>query len=107
MRISFSRTGGFAGIRLAAAFEPGVLSPAVEQDVRQLALHAHFFELPGELQSHSPGADRFSYQVSVEDGEHRHEVRISEAAAPPALRALLRLLTELAIQHARSAPAHH
>jgi hypothetical protein len=107
VRISFSRTGGFAGIRLAAAFESGTLSPAVEQDVRQLAFHAHFFDLPGELQSRSPGADRFSYQVSIEDGEHRHAVRISEAAAPPELRALLKFLTDLAVQHARSAPAHH
>jgi hypothetical protein len=98
--------GGFAGVKLAAAFEPGALSPAVEQDVRQLAFHAHFFELPGELPSHSPSRDRFSYQVTIEDGEHRHAVRIAEAAASPELRALLHLLTELAMQQARNAPHH-
>lgn len=104
MRISFLRTGGFAGLKLQANFEPGALAPEVEEEVRRLADQAGFFDLPDELTARSPGADRFGYQISIEDGDRSHAVRIAEAAAPPPLKALLDRLTKLAQQPGRPAP---
>ncbi len=96
MRIAFSRTGGFAGTGLTADFPPGSLPPEVEEELRRLADDARFFDLPDEPPAPVPGADRFVYRVSLEDGARRNTVRVVESSASLPLRALLRRLAELA-----------
>ena len=64
--------------------------------LRELVEAAGFFELPEELAGPGGGADRFLYTLTVEMDGRRHTVRTAEAAAPAALRSLIRWLTNTA-----------
>jgi hypothetical protein len=96
IRIEYERTGGFAGIRLAATINTATL-PADQAGALHSAIEAaHFFDLAAGIPLPSQGADQFSYHVTIEDGGKRHTVDVGEAAASPALQALLQQLTLLA-----------
>jgi hypothetical protein len=96
IRIVFSRTGGFAGLRVSSVFEPGTLPSSEEDEIRRMVDQSGFFELPTEIAARSPGADRFVYQVTIEEAGKSHSVQVAEAAAPESLKPLLRRLTDLA-----------
>ena len=93
MRVHFERTGGMAGMQFAATIDGEALTPDERAQFEELITAVDFFALPERLVAPSPGADRFQYRVTVERGEERHTVVISEAVAPPALRPLLDWLT--------------
>ncbi len=95
MRITFSRTGGFAGVKLAATFEPGRLSAEVIVEIEQLAQQADFFALPPQIASSSGSADRFVYCLTIEDTGRSHSVQVGEGAAPESLKPLLHRLLDL------------
>ena len=96
MRIEYERTGGFAGMRLAATIDTATL-PADQAGALHSAVEAaHFFDLPARIPSRSGVADQFLYHVAIEDVGKRHTVDVGETAAPPALQALLQQLTQLA-----------
>jgi hypothetical protein len=92
MRVHFERTGGMAGMRLAATIDGEDLAPDERAQLEELVTAVDFFALPERLTAPSSGADRFQYRVTVERGDRRHTVLIGEAAAPPALRPLLEWL---------------
>jgi hypothetical protein len=48
-----------------------------------------FFELPAEIPNSRPGADRFQYQLSIEEAGVRHSVKVDEANLPDTLRPLI------------------
>jgi hypothetical protein len=74
MRFHFVRTGGFAGLRLAATIDTEVL-PEEECELLMDELdNANFFELPSVLEASSGGADRFQYEVTVERDEDQHTI---------------------------------
>jgi hypothetical protein len=96
MRIDYERTGGFAGMRLAATIDTATL-PADQAGALQGAIEAaHFFDLPARIPSPPQVADQFNYHVTIQDGGKRHTVDVGEAAASPALLELLQQLTLLA-----------
>ena len=96
MRIEYERTGGFAVIRLAATIDTATL-PADQAGALQSAIEAaHFFDLPAKIPAPPQVADQFNYHVTIQDGGKRHTVDVGEAAASPALQALLQQLTQLA-----------
>ncbi len=105
MRIQFERTGGFAGMRLAVTIDSEALSQEEAIRLRELVDAAGFFELPEEITTPTPGADRFLYTLTVEVEGRRHTVRTSDAAAPAALRSLIDWLTKAAREaHKSSQP---
>lgn len=55
-----------------------------------------FFDLPREFTTSTPGADRFQYQVSIENNRRKHTVRMNEAAIPLSLKPLVNQLTKIA-----------
>ena len=59
---------------------------------------AGFFELPAVIAASSRGADRFQYNLTVEDNGKRHSVEIHETDTLPAPLKLLHL-TEIARTH--------
>ena len=93
MQIQFERTGGFAGMRIAAAIDLESLAPQDEHELRHLVDAAGFFRLPQVITESTPNADRFVYRVTVEAEEQRHTVEVSEGAVPSSLRPLLEWLT--------------
>jgi hypothetical protein len=89
MRIWFERTGGFAGRSLHGLLDSTSLPELQARRLAELLDQSHFFALPQKLESPSPGADRFSYRVTVETDSGSHTVEAGEAAVPPELRPLL------------------
>ena len=96
MRIHFRRTGGFAGMRLEVTVDSSELPGEEVERLRLLVRKAHFFELPDALEGAAPGADRFSYTLTVESGGRAHTVHASDAAIPDDMRPLLQWLQDAA-----------
>jgi hypothetical protein len=96
MKISFLRTGGFAGLRLATTIDSTTLSPEETAHLRMLVENAGFFALPASLKAKASGADRFQYTITIETPEQQHTVTADESAVSPALRQLLNWLTKAA-----------
>lgn len=96
MRFHFVRTGGFAGLRLAATIDTEAL-PDEECELLMDELdNANFFELPPVLGNPSGGADRFQYEVTVEGADNSHRIEAGEAAVPEKLQPLIQHLERLA-----------
>ena len=96
MQIDFVRSGGFAGMRLAASLDTQNPPSAAGANLEKLVADAAFFELPAEIRSASPGADRFEYRITIAAGQNTHVVSLQEAAMPDPLRPLIEQLTALA-----------
>jgi hypothetical protein len=96
MRINFERTGGFAGMRLAATIDTATLPADQASGLQGSVEAAHFFDLPARIPSPPQAADEFQYHVTIEAGGKKHTVDVGEGSASPALQALLQELTLLA-----------
>lgn len=96
MRIIFSRSGGMAGVRLRTTVNEGDLSAQQAAKLRRLVKAADCFQLPKQLAADPKQPDRFQYELTLEDGEHRHTITIDEEAATPALLKLIEWLTDVA-----------
>ncbi len=102
MRIDYERTGGFAGMRLAAQIDTAALPADQARALHDSIEAAHFFDLPARIPAAPKVADQFHYHVAMEAEGKRHTVDVGEASASPALQELLQQLTVLA-REARSA----
>ena len=96
MRITFSRSGGLAGLRLQTTVREDDFSAPQAARLRRLVDAADCFRLPQQLAADRKQPDRFQYELTVEDGGRRHTITIDEEAASPALQKLLAWLTDVA-----------
>ncbi len=96
MRIHFVRTGGFAGMRLASTIDSDALPEEENQMLQSELDNAHFFELPTQLAGESGGADRYQYEITVEEGGKKHTVAAGESALPGQVQPLVQHLERLA-----------
>ena len=103
MRISFERTGGFAGLRIAVSLDLSTLSEETANELRQLVDDANFFELPKEITNDDPSADRFAYTVTVETEEREHTIHVQNAPPPDGISNLVNKLIEVARSQNQSA----
>ena len=88
MIIRAERSGGFAGLRKSVTLDTRELSLQDRQELASLIDAANFFNLPGQIHSPQPGADRFQYKVSVERQGQKHQVTFDDNAGPNGLSAL-------------------
>lgn len=96
MRIQFVRSGGFAGLRMATEIDGEALSPEELQNLREALDNAHFFTMPEEMMGEMPGADRFQYEITVEDQGLQHTVVTNEASLPQEMQPLIHQLEQIA-----------
>jgi len=96
LRISFERTGGFAGITMKAAVDEKDLAPDEAQKLRRLVEEADFFNLSKKIMPRSPRPDRFQYELSLEESSRQHTVTTSEEVLPAKLKPLVNWLMEKA-----------
>jgi hypothetical protein len=96
MRITFIRSGGFAGVRLRTTVNEEELSAEAAAQLRQLVDGADCFRLPGKIAADRKQPDRFQYELLIEDGERQNSILVDEEAASPALQPLLEWLTDVA-----------
>ena len=100
-RIKFERTGGFAGIRLAADFELEDLPGDQAEQLQELLDDMDFLELPEHLVSERTIPDSFTYYIEVKYEESQHTVTTTDGAAPQKMEPLLDLLNRIARQRAQ------
>lgn len=96
MRIHFVRTGGFAGMQLANTIDSEELPEDEVQALKSELDNARFFELPTYLSGGTGGADRFQYEITVDDGRQKHTVAAGESALPSNVQPLVQHLEQLA-----------
>jgi hypothetical protein len=91
MRIQFERSGGIAGITVKKAVDTTRL-PAQERAELEAMVHAIDFDhVPPAPRT---GADRFQYDIKIEDGRRRH-VSLTDGQLTPQFRALIDHLTAM------------
>jgi hypothetical protein len=96
MRISFERTGGFAGITKKTTVDTDTLLPNEASTLLRLVEAADLFRLPELITSPNLQSDRFQYKLTVEDHGKQHTVTVSESALPGTLRPLIEWLQSIA-----------
>ena len=94
MRISFERSGGFAGITMKTAVDEKDLAPDEAQKLRQLVEEAGFFNLSKKIIPRTPQPDRFQYELRLEEKGRQHTVTMGEEAMPAKLKPLVKWLME-------------
>jgi len=100
-RIKFERTGGFAGIRVAADIDLDGLPREQADQLRELLDEVNFDELPEKLMKGDQVPDGFTYSITVESEKGEHTVTTSDTSAPAKMQPLLELLYQIARQRAR------
>ena len=83
------------GQEISLNLEINSLAAAEAQNLLQLVNKADFLKLPEDLIALST-PDEFQYTITLESGDSRHTVRVSDTSAPESLRMLLEELTILA-----------
>ncbi|MBW4448724.1 MAG: hypothetical protein KME38_18150 [Spirirestis rafaelensis WJT71-NPBG6] len=94
MRISFERSGGFAGIIRTTNIDTATLPPNECKQVSELIQSASFFELPQTITSDTRGSDRFQYTLTVEDNGKQHTITVGESALSGELKSLIEWLKD-------------
>jgi hypothetical protein len=95
MRISFERSGGFAGITRTKTIDTATLPPNESNQVSQLIQSAGFFELPQTITSDTRGSDRFQYTLTVENNGQQHTITVGESALSGDLKSLIECLNNV------------
>lgn len=103
-KIKFERTGGFTGMRIAADIEPADLPEDQARTLLELLDDMDFNELPEHFAG-QPGADQFTYAITVETTKWEHTVVTGDASAPEKMHDLLELLNRLARKQMRRKPS--
>jgi len=95
MRIEFTRSGGFAGMRVAKVLNTDEMPEGEALEFKELVKSSGFFDLPESLRSQ--GADKFQYDITIESDGRSHTVKADEDAIPPALVPLVKRLESCAL----------
>ena len=83
MRISVTRTGGYAGLSTPVAdLDTARVSDSARARITALVDACGFFALPDTVQGTGVGADMFRYEITVEDGPRRHTVAFVDDDSP-------------------------
>jgi hypothetical protein len=97
MKIEFSRSGGFAGLRLKATVDTETLDAERAAEIAGLVAASGFFELPERARDNEQIRDGFEYHVRISTAAHpSHSVAVGQQDVPEQLQPLLDLLTAIA-----------
>ena len=94
MRMTVSRTGGFAGLRPPpAVLDTATLAGAAKKRVEQLVAACGFFDLPVTPTGAGKSADQFLHRLTIaHDDGREHTVEFTADAVSGPLRDLLHLV---------------
>jgi hypothetical protein len=101
MKISFERTGGFAGMRVAISLDLEALPDLEAKTLKKLVLDADFFSLT-EPRDGRTYADGFQYTIAIEGEEQHRTLQLSDGSIPEKMRPLVEYLS----LRARRQPRH-
>jgi Emfourin len=86
MEITVRRTGGFAGVPRTARVQTHALDRSDADELHALVREA---DLPKVAGKKPPGADRFQYEIHVDDGDSKQHAVVHEGAMPEPVRKLV------------------
>ena len=95
MKISYQRTGGFAGMVMSFDLDIADLPSEEADELANLVASAKFFELPVKISTDASIPDQFQYVVTVETEGKQHSVEVGDASMPENLWPLLEKLRVL------------
>ena len=100
-KIKYERTGGFAGIRLAADIKVNDLPEDQKKEILELLDDLDFEEIPAKLAGKMPMPDEFVYSIIVESEKREYKVLAGESALPSDMQPLLEILERIAKRQMR------
>lgn len=100
-RITFERTGGFAGTHIRASFKPEDLPKEQVEALEELLDELDFDELSQQAMNNPSLPDQFTYRITVETKDGEHRIVTGDRSAPEKLQELLQMLNRIARQQAR------
>jgi hypothetical protein len=92
MKVTFVRSGGFAGLKMVATVDSSDLPPDQQDTVSRLLTE----DLRGQGANRPGAADQFSYQLEIQQGDHTVKRRWDEPEVLETVRPLLAGLTKAA-----------
>lgn len=100
-RIKFERTGGFAGIRLAAEFEMDELPDDQKKQLLELIDEIDLDEILEKLGSKASMPDEFTYNLVITTEHIEHTVMFGDSVMPAEVRPLIEMLESIAKRQMR------
>lgn len=100
-KIKFERTGGFAGIRIAADIEMDDLPDDQKHEILELLEEMDFDELSEKLSGGMAVPDGFVYSITVKSKEKEYKVLTGESALPDDMQPLVEILERIAKRQMR------
>jgi len=96
MKIIIKTSGGFANIARTVSVDTATLAPQEAADLEAQVTAGGLRDLPRVLRAPNPGADRLTYEITLDDQGRRHVVQADEAAVPERLHRLIEHVRSLA-----------
>jgi len=100
-RITFERTGGFAGMHNVVNINPHDLSDEQAEALRELLDELDFDELPKQAMNNPSLPDQFTYHITVETKQGEHSLVTGDASAPEDMQELIQMLNRIARKQAQ------
>jgi hypothetical protein len=100
-RITFERTGGFAGMHNVVNINPRDLPEEQAEALRELLNELDFDELPKQAMNNPSLPDQFTYHITVETKQGEHSVVTGDTSAPEEMQELIQMLNRIARQQAQ------
>jgi hypothetical protein len=100
-RITFERTGGFAGMHNVVNINPRDLSKEQADALLKLLDELDFDELPKQAMNNPSLPDQFTYHITVETKQGEHSLVTGDASAPEEIQELVQMLNQIARKQAR------
>lgn len=100
-KIKFERTGGFAGIRLAAEIEMDDLPEEQREEILELIDDIDLDEVLGKLGSKPSMPDEFTYNLIITTEHIEHTIMIGDSNLPDEAKPLIKILESIAKRQMR------
>jgi hypothetical protein len=94
MKITITRSGGFAGISKSFSADDNTLNESDGKRIKELIQNSNFFEMSSKssVPQRRGAADFIVYRITVEEGEKSHTVERTESTIDSSLKSLVKLL---------------
>ena len=100
-RITFERTGGFAGMHNVVNINPRDLPEEQAEALRELLNELDFDELPKQAMNNPSLPDQFTYHITIETKQGEHSLVTGDTSAPEEMQELIQMLNRIARQQAQ------
>ena len=94
-KIKFERTGGFAGIRLAAEIEMDELPEEQRREILEMLDDMDFEELTDKITGEISFPDGFVYAISIESEKREYRIVGGESTLPADMQPLVEILESI------------